>query len=528
MSVVHHSREDERAERAALLARCLDDFRLFCRGLVQIAPKSGERATLKWNPIQTRYCERRTWRDIILKSRQVGMTTLELARDVWQFVRAPGQRVLVVCQSVADAAPPWKKVSADLKRMLAGLKAAGLELDYGTESESMWTLPARDSTLQIIEAGASEAAATKKARGGTFTRIHLTEVAFFEHASLTTNAMFEGVPRRPGTEIVMESTPNGSGTWFHNQWLAAVSKESEYTAHFFPWFLDPDGATPLLPGELIEPRNEREEELVVVYRVTSEQLKFYRSKVVGKGGQSVTDQEYPSDPVRAFLSSGRTYFDIGQVDALGVHSAPPVEVRGHWRFWKKPTSLGRYVLALDPAEGLGEESDDSYGGIFDRDTQEHVASYRSKLQPNPVAEEIVPVAREFNHAQIIVERNKGMAVIGACQSLGYGRLYSDEDDKPGFATTATNKPVLLEHLADAVRTGGFVTHDEVLVAQMKAFVINPRDGKPYAPTKGRKNGTSDDAIIMSALALRAMLRPETSAVRTGGERGAARPSKYAF
>ncbi len=72
---------NEDAERAALLARALEDYEVFSRSLLRIVKKSGERVRLRWNPAQQRYNLERSWRDCLLKGRQVGMTSEAVGRD---------------------------------------------------------------------------------------------------------------------------------------------------------------------------------------------------------------------------------------------------------------------------------------------------------------------------------------------------------------------------------------------------------------------------------------------------------------
>lgn len=519
----------EADERAELLARALADFPTFCRSICWIAPKDGKRTTLRFNPIQAKYERARTWRDIVLKPRQIGFTTLELARDVYRFITQPGERSIIVCQTVADASPPWKKVSADVQRMFGGLKQAGLQLDFGTESESMWTLPGRDASLQIIEAGASEAAAAKKARGGTFSRLHITEAAFYEHAELSTNSMFEGVPSLPNTSIVIESTPNGVGNWYHSQWVAAVAGANGFAPHFFGWYEDPSYAIALSPGEEVEPQTDRERELVEVRGISPEQLKWYRTKVSQKG-QDLVDQEFASDANRTFLTSGRLFFDLAQLEKMGGRMREPIERRdgpAQTRIWRRASPGSRYVVSVDPAEGLGEDGDWTYATVWDRRTHEHVASLRTQLRENMAAEAVDKLAGEYNDAEIVVERNKGLAIIGALERITREpgddrrrpRVFYDDDGKPGIFTSVTSRPAMLSDLASAVRDGSLTTNDPILLAEMRAFVIDGRNGRPFAPGKHRKHGVGDDGILSCAIGWALLLRPETKAKpRVGGQR----------
>jgi hypothetical protein len=531
---------DEAAERNRLLAYYLDDFERFCGALIWIVGKDGQRKKLRFNTIQRKYCESRTPRDVLVKSRQVGMTTLELARDVWKFVSEPGQRVIVLCQSMTDH-QILNKLSGDIKRMLDGLRYFGVDLPFETESRTAWTLPDRDSTLTLVEAGASEAAAQKKGRGGTFTRVHATEVATWEYPEATLQALLEAVPKRRGTEVVFESTPKGVGNFFHTRFVGAQAGTNGYGAQFFPWFLDEDCWIDLEPGEVIEPQSAREREYVDANQLPPERIKFFRSKLAELGGDlDKFDEEYPSDPVRCFLTSGRLYFDLAALDVIAAKIKPPLKDVDDLRRPAQPTEnatfvippedlrvferpvLGeRYVISSDPAEGLGEDGDDTSSGVYHHKTRRHVATLRNKLDSNAHADQLIQVARHYNDALVAVERNKGLALIRALERLGYRNIYYDQfDRKPGIVTTAVSKPVMLEELADAVRDGSFHTDDVVLQTEMRAFVRDPRTGKPYAPGKGKKNGVSDDGIMMAMIGWRAMLVPPAPKVNapTGGAR----------
>ncbi len=175
--------EAAKRERAEFLAWALADFTRFC-GIVDIVPKSGKRQKLVLNEIQRAYCAGRTPRDNVLKPRQVGFTTEEQARDVYYFLTVPGARVVATCQSLTDHAPS-RLLAKNYRVMFESLERAGLRLNFRTQSTGEWVLADRDASLRIEEAGASEAAASKKGRAGVISRLHLTETAFYEYADET-------------------------------------------------------------------------------------------------------------------------------------------------------------------------------------------------------------------------------------------------------------------------------------------------------------------------------------------------------
>jgi hypothetical protein len=301
------------AQRSTEVTEALRSFETFAP-LLDIVPKDGRRQKFQLNAIQRLFCSERTGRDVVLKPRQVGFTTLEQARDIFHFLTYPGARVVTTCQSLQDNTP-LKQLSANYRVMFEGLKRAGLDIKFRTENAAEWVLADRDASLRIVVAGASEASASKKGRAGTITRLHLTETAFYEFADETLNALLECVPPRElGSEIVSESTANGAAGYFHRQCQNAKAGLGDYKLHFYPWFSQEEYSKPLEPGETFTPETEQEKRLAAL-GLTAGQLKWYRAKVIDKG-QAAVDQEYPSDPETCFLVSGRGFFDALVTNAL--------------------------------------------------------------------------------------------------------------------------------------------------------------------------------------------------------------------
>jgi hypothetical protein len=483
--------QDQR-RRAEFLAWALADFRRFC-GIVDIIPKSGQRQKLALNEIQRIYCAARTQRDVVLKPRQVGFTTLEQARDVWHFLTVPGARVVVTCQSLTNH-DPFKLLSKNYRVMFQSLERAGLGLKFHTESAGEWTLADRDASLRIVEAGASEAAAAKKGRAGTISRLHLTETAFYEYADETLNAMLECVPSpEHGSEIVNESTPNGAAGLFFRTCQSAGAGQGAYTLHFFPWFVAAEYSTPLEPDETIAPQSEREEKLVA-QGVKPEQLKWYRAKVLEKGPDK-TDQEYPSDPDTCFLVSGRGFFEQATTKKLIEAATAPIErrERDRIRIYRKPEPGEVYLLSVDTSEGGG--GDPSAGILRKRKTAELCAVIDGQYPPWDLARASDALGREYNTAEIAVERNNhGHAVLQALQrEHKYPKLYKHSDDKLGWPTNPVTRPEMLDALEDAHRKGLWSSPDRATLGQFRTFII-PESGKPQAA-----RGEHDDLVLAEAI-----------------------------
>lgn len=468
------------------------DFVEFCRH-IRIVTKSGERVPLHLNAIQAAFNTERTGRDVVLKPRQIGFSTLELARDLWTLLCKDGARVVVVCQSVADGSPA-KLISGILRIMIESLREAGWDIKFHTEAWNEWVLP-NGNSLRIVVAGASESAASKKGRAGTITRLHLTETAFYEYAQETLNALLECVPsRETGSEIVNESTPNGASGAFYNSCKSAQAGKSAYKLHFYPWYAHPEYRVELSPGERFVAADDSERALVAD-GVTPEQLKWRRLKIEDKGLDAFK-QEYPEDPDSCFLVSGRGFFDEQATNRLLEEAdKQPLEVRDRdrVRIWRRPDPGRVYLLALDPSEGGG--GDPSGGILYERASGEHVATIDGQYTPWELADAAARLGREYNSAEIVVERNNhGHAVLQALERQhAYPELYEHDDGKPGWPTNPVTRPTMLGEFEDSHRRGLWRSPDRGVLAQIRTFVIKA-SGKPEAA-----NGEKDDLVMAAAI-----------------------------
>jgi hypothetical protein len=529
-----HERAEAQLSLAKIRARYGDDFLGFCE-LVEIIPKEAGKGPVPFelNEIQRRYCADRSPRDVILKARQIGFTTVEQARDVWFFLTRPSAAVRVVCQSSSDHSPR-NGLSKRFDVMFAALRRRGVALPFEVEATGRWKLAEADgaASLEVIEAGASAAAAEKKGRSDAIHRLHVTEVAFFEHAAKTFNAMLECVPApEQGSEVVFESTPNGAGPddaleaedvaggpYFYAKCQSAKNGRSGYRFHFFSWLDKLEYRTPLAPGEVLVPETDREKQ-VVALGASPEQLKWYRAKVADKG-QDKTDQEYPSDPATCFLVSGRQYFDKDRTTALiaAAQRIVVVEVseinrpgaRGRLRvFYRPETDAARpersadYVVIVDTSEGTG--GDRGVAQVWRRGTGLHVATLWGQFKPPELATEAAALGYRYNKALVVVERNNhGHAclqellredppALGDARKRKYPRVFVDHDDKPGWLTNEMSRASALIRLEQDLREGRWATVDLDVLGEIRTFVVN-KHGRAEAAS-----GTHDDHVMTAAI-----------------------------
>lgn len=489
---------------AERISRAFKTFPSFC-GLLQVQPKEGDgRIPFILTPLQIQYNRARTNRDNLLKGRQVYVTSLECARDLWWFLTRLGAHVVIVVQSQTDMVA-LKDVSDKITLYISCLRALGVNLKFGVESATAWSLPERDATLRVIQSGASRMAAQKKGRGGTVNRLHFTEMAFWEQGGATFNSLMESVSKH-GSEVVNESTPNGAAGFYYEQWMAATTGQSSFTNHFLKWWEHPEYREIIVPEERFAVSS-KVEELLVANGATLENLKWRREKIREKGGNELlVNQEYPNDVNSCFLLSGRTFFDQAMVEeALSLCGAPiAIDAKGALRIWEQPKPNGRYVIGADTSEGGG--GDPSAAIVFDADTQDHVATVHGQLIPEEYAKLLAWLARKYNGALVAVERNNhGNAVLLALISMfEYRNVYAHSDKKHGWPTNEATRTPMLDALDAAFRRGSFRPRDRRLAAEMRTMTVINRGVTQRAEAA---DGSHDDLVMAAAIGWAVMMRP---------------------
>ena len=235
-------------------------------------------------------------RALILKGRQQGCSTYTEARFFWKVTQRFGANAYILThldeatQNIFDMAMRFYEHHSYAKA--------------SRENAKELLFKELDSGYKVGTAGSKAAG-----RSQTIHYFHGSEVGFWPHADDHAAGVMQAIPDADGTEIVLESTANGVGNYFHQQWQRAEAGQSEYEAIFIPWYWqeeysrDADGFDPT-PEEC-----EYEE----AYGLKPEQLAWMRVKVAELGGWAKFNQEYPSTAALAFQLSGEDSFISPQV-----------------------------------------------------------------------------------------------------------------------------------------------------------------------------------------------------------------------
>lgn len=500
-----------------------ESFEQFC-SLIEIRLKSGGHKYFRaedWHDEQRRFNTERTGRDIVLKPRQVGFSTLELARDLYFAITRPGTQVLVVVHDKDIAG----QLFVTLRFFAEGLRKVGKlpRTLYSNKREIVFAQSG--SAVRIVEAGATAESADKKGRSGTIHRLHATEVAFWSAAAETMGAVLGALPH--DAEIVEESTANGIGGLFWQDVMAAREGRNGMRLHFFPWWQHAEYRLDELPANFdpavrcsADGKPDQWERRLRELGCDDHQLAWWRSKIDDpKVGLERALQEFPIDVDSCFRASGATWFEPATLDRLAEHVREPLRLQPIvWqpvdddgepldgtvpqrfedaKIYAEPVPGRQYVVFGDVAEGVA--ADGSSGHVLDRATGDTVATWWSDaVAPGDFGAVLGVLGLLYNRALVGVERNNhGHAAIERLVTvLRYGNLYRTDDGRVGWLTTPATRAVLWDELAHAIREGSAKTPDAATLAECRS-IIRDEDGKPRARGKRKKSkdASRDDRFV---------------------------------
>jgi hypothetical protein len=181
---------------------------------------------------------------------------------------------------------------------------------------------------------------------------------------------------------------------------------------------------------------------------------------------------------------------------------PPLEERENQqlRLWLKPIQDREYLVAVDPAGG-GVDGDYSVAQIIDLGTGLQCAELQGKLDPLELARKVDVLAREYNNALLVVERNNhGAAVLAYLKGVfRYERLHV-VGGQEGWLTSSMTRPLMLGRLGSALVESPEIFSSDRLLRECRSFVRH-RSGRVEAQA-----GEHDDCVMAMAMAL--MVREE--------------------
>jgi hypothetical protein len=408
--------------------------------------------------------------NVILKSRQLGISTLSAGFALWSMLFNEDFNVLVIATTQEVAKNLVNKVQVMNENLPSWLRT---EIVSNNKLSLKFKNGSQIKAISSAGTGArSEALSLLIIDEAAFIR-NIEEIWIASQATLSTG----------GGAIVL-STPNGVGNWFHQTWADAESKINGFHTIKLHWTVHP----------------ERDQD-----------WRDDQTKLLGERGAA---QECDCD----FVSSGHTVVDGGTLLDYENQCIEPIEKRGYdnaYWIWEYPDYTRNYVVVADVARGDG--ADWSTFQIIDTLDIRQVAEYKGKLPPKDFGNMLHTVATEWNNALLAVENaNIGWAAIQPILDRGYENLfYTYKDDGyvdvdvqlkkgydmkdksqmvPGVSTTSRTRPLMISALEMYMREKTPIIRSKRLIQELFVFVW--LNGKAQA-----QSGYNDDLVMAYAIAL---------------------------
>jgi len=394
--------------------------------------------------------------NIILKSRQLGLSTVCAAYAVWLAIFQKDKNILVIATKLATAQNFIKKVAVVLQNLpkwllLPNFEPSKQQISFNNGSQ-IKAIPTSE------DAGRSEA----------LSLLIIDEAAWIRDF----DAIWTGLSPTfsTGGSAIILSTPNGVGGQYYNLWMGAETETNGFNPIKIMWHQHPE----------------------------------HDQEWFDKETRNLPKKKIAQEYLCSFTASGDTFLQPADLERLYSEIKQPIEKAGEKReiwVWGNPVSQKTYILSADIARG--DARDFSTFHIIDTETCEVVAEYMGKIAPEKFADVLFEWGTKYNTALIIPEQNTfGYFVNTKLRDAGYKKLYyhkhkgdpfsyipTDSNELPGFPTQGNTRVQILSKLEELIRNKQLKTYSQRLFDQLQAFVWH--GNKPQA------SKDSFDDLVMS-------------------------------
>lgn len=491
------------------------------RNLYRVRDKlSGKFTGFIPNNEQLEFLESRTGKDLVLKSRQIGFTTLSCLyaydRAIWDKwttgIMAHKQETVKLIFETVKYCNEWFK------------KDFGHFYPIEEESNNTTRLSWSDLKSSITVAYDFQSL--------TIRFLHVSEAGFISGERLT-NSM-QAVPENG--EIILESTANGRGGFFYDAYqdYKKFSGSSPFKGFFFPWFKH----YPEIPERWVVGKDTfwtpEEEEMKERFHLEDHHLLWRRYKIKEscQGSVEKFDTQYPSDDVSCFLSGDQNVFPRNVLSYQETFVTEPKHIgylkvndkkvelisdkKGAIRIWQLPKPDCVYAGGADPSGGYG--ADPGCAIIINYKTGEQVAEIHGFFDPDLFADELYKLGQFYNQCFYCIEANNHGSAVLLKLKTKYPNIYRRQqfdsiskkfETQLGFYTTSTSKITITDNAVAALRDGDMKVRSDALLSEMSRFVNvvkKQNDGRIVTTMRREALPDSHDDRVMALCLAWEMMR----------------------
>ena len=483
---------------------------------------------------------------VILKGRQLGITTISLALDLYWHFMHPGLQGTLTTDT---------EENRDMFRSTLAMYMDGLPKEYKipllAHNRNQLSLKNRSRLFYQV---AGLRAKGSLGRGKAITYLHGTETSSWGDEEGLASLLASLAETNPDRLYTFESTARGFNM-FHEMYVTAKKARTQ-RAIFCGWWrnelymLDPKDKTYEVywDGKLTGEEKEWVKDIKKLYNfeINSRQIAWWRWKLYeGIKDDSLMYQEFPPTEDYAFVMTGTSFFSNARcTDAVkklkkvsydsyrysfganfqDTEVLKSTERLATLKVWEEPVDTAYYVIGADPAYGSSDWADRFCIQVFRcyADGLEQVASFAtSELNTYQFAWIIAHLAGAYKNSTLNLEINgPGQAVINELRNLKrqaasmgtalgkdlldvYGNMQNyiwrrndtlgGVSNSIGWMTTAATKERMLTYMKDYFERGMMDIWDMDTIEEMKTTI---RDGSSIEASGRNK----DDRVIATALA----------------------------
>ncbi|MDR2684543.1 MAG: hypothetical protein LBB53_04080, partial [Prevotellaceae bacterium] len=274
----------------------------------------------------------------ILKAKQQGFSTyIQMFMQYVQTIHEVRWNS-VICAHVRDAAINVRAMYKDAIRMMPAIDGKKMTMHDFERTQNIQIVPQRGTRITIGIATEPE-----NVRSQNLKMVHLSEEAFFPETEINNPKKIEGAlnsSRSHGrhTMFVRESTANGVGGFFYDQWQLAKDDKTAFYPHFSAWY-NSETKEILFDGTYYQHNGKKKKGTISDFiadlneyelnlwknnkRCTLENLNWYRLELATSPSIEMMRQENPSNDIEAFQNSGTPVFKHEQLRNLYNDCCPP-------------------------------------------------------------------------------------------------------------------------------------------------------------------------------------------------------------
>ena len=483
---------------------------------------------------------------VVLKGRQLGITTISLAMDLyWHFINPGMQGTLTT-----DTEENREQFRSTLQMYMDGLPK---EYKIPLMSHNRNQMVLRNRSRMFYQVAGTRSKGTL-GRGKGITFLHGTETSSWGDEEGLASLLASLAETNPLRYYMFESTARGFNM-FHDMWVTAKRARTQ-RAIFCGWWrnqlysADPNSDIYKVywDGKLSAEEKEWTREIKKVYNfeINSRQMAWWRWKLhEGLKDEGLMYQEFPPTEDYAFVMTGSSFFSTARctdamkeakvIDAnyyrfsMGANFQDTELLKSSARLatmtiWEEPIDSAYYVIGADPAYGSSDWADRFCVQVYRcyADGLDQVAEFcSSELNTFQFAWVICYLAGAYKNSTLNLEVNgPGQAVINEMRNLkrqatamggqdAYNLhnvlgnmqhyLWRRNDsmggisNSIGWVTTHSSKERMLNYFKDYFERGMCNVYSIDLLDEMKGIVRD--QGTIAAYGRGK-----DDRVIASALA----------------------------